>query len=113
MIKNIKTLLMITLCLFSFNAFALDLETAKNKGFVGEANSGYLVALKENKEVTVLVKNINAKRKEAYIKRANKLNVPLEVFELRMADKLEEKAKNGHYIEIKNEKWIRVRKTER
>lgn len=52
--------------LISFPAFALELHQARASGLIGEQLDGYAVALKANAEVTTLVADVNAKRKEEY-----------------------------------------------
>ncbi len=57
---------------FSTNVFAMELETLKEKKYIGENNSGYLVPLVKNKEIINYVESINKKRKNIYLKSAEK-----------------------------------------
>jgi uncharacterized protein YdbL (DUF1318 family) len=59
-------LLTILATLITFPAFALDLHQARASGLVGEQLDGYAVALKATPEVSALVADVNAKRKEEY-----------------------------------------------
>ena len=45
--------------LLALPAFALDLDGAKAKGFVGETTAGYLGVVKSSSEVNALVNDIN------------------------------------------------------
>jgi len=50
------------------NAWAIDLHSAKAQGLVGEANSGYLAAVKKpvSNEIKALIADVNAKRKAKF-----------------------------------------------
>ena len=56
------------LAIMSFPAFALDLQHARAAGSVGETSSGYIAAIKKTPEVEALVAEVNAKRKQEYVK---------------------------------------------
>ena len=47
-------------------ASALDLQTARKSGMVGELPSGYVQALQPSPEVHALVEEVNAKRRAEY-----------------------------------------------
>jgi uncharacterized protein YdbL (DUF1318 family) len=59
-------LLAVMATFITFPAFALDLHQARASGLVGEQLDGYAIALKANAEVSVLVAEVNTKRKEEY-----------------------------------------------
>ncbi|MFQ5547500.1 MAG: DUF1318 domain-containing protein, partial [Woeseia sp.] len=50
------------------NAWALDIQSAKDQGLVGEANTGYLAAVKSpaSSEVTALIAEVNKKRRAKF-----------------------------------------------
>ncbi|MFZ4541687.1 MAG: YdbL family protein [Rickettsiales bacterium] len=56
----------IAVALFALPAFALDLNTARSSGAVGEKADGYLTVLKASGDVSALVAEVNAKRKAEY-----------------------------------------------
>lgn len=64
--------------LFSSAVFALTLDQAKQQGRVGETLSGYIVALKQDKETLALVEQINTGRAEKYQEVANNNHISRE-----------------------------------
>jgi len=76
------------LALFSLPVSALDLDQARAQNLVKETASGYLKVEKPSAEVDALVKKINAGRKNAYKKIAEKQGVSLEVVEQTAGQKL-------------------------
>lgn len=69
-ILSIRTLIMtLTLTvLAAAPAFALDLQSARANGSVGETTKGYIAAVKPSAEVNALVAEVNAKRRQEYSK---------------------------------------------
>lgn len=60
-------------------AFALDLQTARMQGLVGEQTSGYVAIIKASPDVQKLVADVNAKRTQEYenISKQNGQPVPI------------------------------------
>jgi len=82
-------------------AFAIDLQTAKDKGLVGETPSGYLEAVKQpTAEVKALIENINTKRKERFKDIAARNNTSLDAVEQLAGKKAIEKSGPGSYVKI-------------
>jgi len=104
-----KTLLSITFSLFLFAplAHALDLQEAKHAGLVGEQANGYLGAPGEkvSAEVSALIQDINAKRKQKYREIAKKVGKSLTVVEKLAGEKAQSKTKPGHYIRDAGGRW--------
>jgi uncharacterized protein YdbL (DUF1318 family) len=105
--KHIKSFL-ISLILFiplSF-AWALDLESAKSQGLVGELQSGYLAPIegKDSAEVSKLVSTINSKRKAEYHKIAQTSGTTLSAVEALAGKKAIEKTLPGNYVQNTNGK---------
>lgn len=78
--KNLTKYMAATLCLLaSLSVFAIDLDTAKADGLVGERADGYLGAVRgsASAEVRSLIDDINAKRKAQYQRIAAKNSIPL------------------------------------
>lgn len=90
----------------SFSVWAISLDDAKSQGLVGENSSGYLGLVVPNSEVKAVVDEVNAKRKEQYIKLAKKNNLSLAQVEALAAAKTIEKTQSGHYIEV-NGSWVK------
>ena len=99
--KTFLALLFSSLFFAAQPAFALDLQTAKSKGLVGETTSGYLEAVKQpSAEVRALVDDINAQRKQKFKEIATRNNTTLEAVELLAGKKAIEKSKPGSYVKI-------------
>jgi uncharacterized protein YdbL (DUF1318 family) len=92
--------------LFSTVAFAIELDTAKETGLVGEQQNGYLGAVVQSSEVMELINDINAKRKAKYQELATKNGITLEQVEILAAKKAYEKTKSGHYLQL-NGQWVK------
>ena len=80
-------------------AFALDLQTAKVQGLVGETPTGYLAPVQGgNNEAAQLVQSINAQRKQEYEKIAQRNNTPLQAVEQLAGKQALEKTPAGQFI---------------
>jgi len=74
-----RSLSVLFLALLAFPAFALDLHEARSAGQVGEKADGYAAALKSSPEVTALVADVNAKRKQEYTRISKENGQPADV----------------------------------
>jgi len=88
-------------------AWALDLQSAKSQGKVGEMQSGYLGVVKSSTEVKALVNKVNKARKSHYEKIARRNNTSLEVVEVLAGKKAIEKAARGHYVQSASGNWVK------
>lgn len=86
-------------------ASALSLEEGKKKGLVGETASGYLAPVTDSPEVTQLTGDVNAKRKQAYRKIAEKHGSPLEVVEQIGGKEAIENSPSGTLVKSATGKW--------
>ncbi len=75
--------------------FAIDLSTAKAKGYVAENGNGYIKPIQADipGDVRALIQEINNKRREKYQSIARKHNQPLEVIEKLAGEKLSRKGR--------------------
>ncbi|MCJ8271003.1 MAG: YdbL family protein [Psychrosphaera sp.] len=104
----IKRLSLIMLALtFSVSAFAMSLQDAKRQGKVGEQPSGYLGVVVSNAEVITLVKKVNNKRKQLYIKMARKNKISLKQVAALAGEKALKKTASGNYIKNAAGKWVK------
>lgn len=87
-----KKLIALTLLFVSLTVSALSLQEARDKGWVEELPSGYIKATNPGAES--LVKEVNAKRKQAYEKIAKETNAPLEAVGQKAHQKIKEKMGN-------------------
>ena len=58
----------LAILLFATPALALDLQGARVQGIVGEKNDGYIAVLKSSPEAEALAVEVNAKRKQEYVR---------------------------------------------
>ena len=100
-----KSLVIVSL-LFSSFVFAIGLGEAKDQGLVGEKDNGYLGVVIAKAETQRLVDDINAKRKEVYLKLAAKNGITLQQVEKLAAQKAYEKTGSGHYLWVSG-KWTK------
>lgn len=104
-----KKLILLATCIFFLGAstgWAIDLETAKKQGLVGETPNGYLAAVKSpTPEVKKLIKDINGQRRAVYEKSAKQNNISLKDVEALAGQKALNKTRSGNYIKL-NGKWV-------
>ena len=96
-------LALITTCLLIITqpVYALDLQTAKQQGLVGETPSGYLEAVKSpSAETRALIDDINAKRKQKYKDIAARNKTSLQAVEQLAGKKAIEKSAPGSYVKV-------------
>ena len=94
-------------CLFPSVGMALDLESAKQQGLVGETPSGYLESVpgKSSPDVKTLVKEVNAGRKKAYQKIAKKNGTSLSAVEQIGGKKAVNRTPDGQFVKRLNGSW--------
>ncbi|SEF78668.1 YdbL family protein [Oceanospirillum linum] len=103
------TALMVTLLLIlvmAGPAYALDLDAAKDNGWVGERYTGYLGVVKPEAGVKALVDEVNNKRVQVYKKLAAKNNISLQEVEKLAGKKVIEKTRPGNLIDLGNG-WLK------
>jgi uncharacterized protein YdbL (DUF1318 family) len=105
--KYTQYLLAILIMVISTASFALNLQSAKDQGLVGETPSGYLASPKgsSSADVKSLMANINAKRKQKYAEVAAKVGKPLGVIERLAGKKATEKTSTGRFVQLANKRW--------
>ena len=97
----------LTLGLLSTQVQALTLTDARQQGRVGETQSGYLAALKQDNDTLALVKKINQARSESYQQLALSNNLPQQEVARLSGKKLIDKAQGGEYVQGINGQWVR------
>ncbi|WP_444930224.1 YdbL family protein [Microbulbifer sp. SSSA002] len=106
-----KTLINVFLTLslvIALPAMAISLNEAKNKGLVGEANSGYIAIVgTSSPELKKLVKEVNTKRKAAYTRIAERNKIDIAQVATRAAEKLEARLSPGEYYQNNRGRWVR------
>ena len=102
--KHIVSLIFVGLLLICQPAMAMDLQSAKAQGLVGETAIGYLAPIKPGPEVQELVNSINAKRKQHYQKISTRNKTSLSAVEQLAGKKAMEKTPSGQFIHV-NGAW--------
>lgn len=94
--------------MFAFQAaWAIDIDSAKGQGLVGESNSGYLAAVKTpaSAEVQKLIDTVNAKRRSAFEKTAASTTATVEQVRYRFYQLAVQKTQSGHYYQDASGAW--------
>lgn len=86
-------------------AFALDLQSAKSRGLVGEQPNGYIGAVAPSPDVNQLVSSINAQRRQAYANISKENGQPLNVVESLAAQKIYNGLARGEYYKSGDGSW--------
>jgi uncharacterized protein YdbL (DUF1318 family) len=90
----------VALLLWSAQTFALDLQSAKAQGLVGETSSGYLEPVNGSSEAAALAKTINVQRQAEYARIAAANGLALKDVELLAAQKAIAKTPPGQYVKV-------------
>ncbi len=98
--QALRTALFSILFLFATAAHAIDLDSAKRQGLVGERADGYLgiVVADPSAEVKTLVDEVNGKRRARYEQIASSNNIDLADVEARAGQKAIEKTASGGWV---------------
>lgn len=105
MIKNILIVLVFASSMVSSMAWALNLQEARDKGFVGEQQDGYVGIIKKSTEVSVLVKSVNDRRKAVYQDIVKRTGTNILVVGKQSAQKIIKKLNANHYVKNLAGKW--------
>lgn len=91
------------------SAWAIDIESAKNQGLVGEANTGYLASVRRpaSAEVRALIADVNAKRRAQFERTAKSTGATLEQVQVRFYQLAVDKTRRGHYYQDAGGNWRR------
>ncbi len=90
------------------SAWAIDIRDAKEQGLVGEANTGYLAAVKSppSADVRSLIAEVNAKRQEEFQSTATKTGATVEQVAFRFYQLAVQKTAPGHYYQDASGNWV-------
>ncbi|PCI66855.1 MAG: hypothetical protein COB38_09915 [Gammaproteobacteria bacterium] len=98
----------IFLSLFSFQASAADLSSAKKAGIIGEQASGYIGFVKSApSDVKQLVASVNKKRKARYQNIAKSKKIALSEVAKVGGAKAMSKTARGNYIKPQGKGWVK------
>jgi len=98
---------LIALFAFAPAAWAIDLDSAKARGLVGEANNGYLAAVQTpaSNDVKKLIGAVNEKRREKFVATARKTDATLAQVQIRFYQLAVRNTKPGNYYQDANGSW--------
>ena len=91
-------------------ALALDLESARNQGLIGEQADGYVAVppgVTATAEMTKLVTEVNARRRERYAEIAARNGTPVEAVAALAGKKLIEGAPSGWWVKPDGN-WVKT-----
>jgi len=99
----------ILLALVFQTAWAIDIQSAKDQGLVGEANTGYLAAVgaAPSAEVKALIDDVNRKRKAEFQRTAEKTGATPEQVRVRFYELAVQRTQPGHYYQDASGNWKR------
>ena len=95
------------LLVFAFqNAFAIDIQSAKAQGLVGEAKSGYLAARgTPSAEVKELISSVNSKRKAEFQRTASSTGATMQQVQGRFYQLAVQRTQSGRYYQDESGNW--------
>lgn len=102
-----KIFAVIGLLLLLQNAWAIDIRDAKEQGLVGEANTGYVVALQSpaSAEVRALIAEVNDTRKSQFEETAEKTGLTTAQVAYRFYEIAVKRTAPGHYYQDASGQW--------
>ena len=102
-----KIFVALGLLLLLNNAWAINIQDAKEQGLIGEANTGYIAAVRSpaSAEVRALIANVNSKRKAAFASTAQKTGATVAQVANRFYELAVQKTKPGHYYQDAGGRW--------
>lgn len=104
--KTIRHLLFVVTLLFAGAVYALDLDSAKSQGLLGEQPNGYLGVVKATPEAVELASEVNEKRREAYRRIARENGITLEQVANLAGQKAIKKTPSGEYVKTPTGQWV-------
>lgn len=108
--NKLKMLLgLFALLVFTGTAMAIDLDSAKSRGYVGEQQNGYLGLVDRNApaDAKQLLQDVNNQRRANYQSIARSNGVDLKSVESMGGQKAISKTAKGHYIQAANGQWVK------
>jgi uncharacterized protein YdbL (DUF1318 family) len=105
--KTMTRWLAVLLLGFSSLALALDLDTAKAQGLVGEQPNGYLGVVQTTPAAVKLAADINAQRRAAYDRIARENGIPLDQVATLAGQKAIQRTAPGGYVKTPGGQWVR------
>jgi uncharacterized protein YdbL (DUF1318 family) len=108
--SNLRRLLAAAiLAMTALSAVAMDLNTAKSQGFLGEQQNGYLGLVNPGapSDAKSLMRQVNDQRRANYQSIARSNGIDLKSVESMAGHKAINKTARGHFIQAPNGQWVR------
>ena len=107
--KTLMTACLLSLFLIAHAAFAADLSTAKQQGWVGEQTNGYLGLVKGDApaDLKALVAEVNGQRKAQFAQIAAKNGIAEAEAARIFAQEAAVRTSPGNYIQSPSGSWVR------
>jgi len=107
--KALITACLLSLLVIMHGAFAADLKTAKQQGWIGEQNDGYLGLPKNDAppDVKALVADVNGQRKAQFEQIAARNGIPEAEAARVFAREAAERTLPGNYVQNQSGAWVR------
>jgi uncharacterized protein YdbL (DUF1318 family) len=107
--KTLMKACLLSLFLLMHGAFAADLTTAKEQGWVGEQNNGYLGLVRSDAspDLKALVADVNGQRKAQFTKIATKNGIAEAEAARIFAREAAERTLPGNYIQNPAGGWVK------
>ena len=99
-------LIILTSVGLSVAAFAMDLQSARKLGAVGERLDGYVEILKPSPEATELAKDVNTRRLAEYQRISKENNQSSEIVAMLAAKKIIEHLQSGYFYQTPDGDWV-------
>ena len=98
---------LIGLVLLLQTGWAMDIDSAKSQGLVGEANTGYLAAVKTpaSAEVQALINEVNRKRRAEFEQTAQRTKATPQQVAFRFYELAVQRTQAGHYYQDSSGRW--------
>lgn len=103
MTRSIAT--MAAIVVLASPAFALDLQSARSTGALGEKNDGYVAVLKPSAEANALAAEVNAGRKAEYTRISKENGQPVNVVAKVAAEAIINKISTGSSYQDSSGNW--------
>lgn len=90
-------------------AWAIDIDTAKNQGLVGEANTGYLAAVRQpaSADVQALIRRVNEGRRQQFERTARNTGATVDQVAYRFYELAVQRTRSGNYYQDTSGRWVR------
>ncbi len=100
-----RWLIIVVVACLSWSAWALDLQQAKQQGYVGERLDGLVGVVRTVSEVEIIVNDVNRKRLGKYQEIAQRTGTSLTVVQSRAGQLNIERTESGHYVQLADGSW--------